>query len=419
MDNIRKHIASLEYLKDKILYVACSGGMDSMLLLAITSKYFTNVTALHMNYGLRGKESDEDEAFVREFCQKRGIKFLSKRSNLSTQTDANIQLEARKERYKWFQEILDISPNNRVLLAHHADDQVETFFMNLIRNSGVMGLAAMPEEHDGIVRPLLEFTKEELKNLAVSLGVNWREDSSNKESKYVRNSWRNEYLPFIEKEIPGIREEVVFLISKFQELQNVLEGKVKPLTNSLHEQEFIGDQKYDEMDVFEQVELWRQLGQHASIVEELKRLKQKGKYLYLKENEFGFDLLVREADGYSFIRSKAVEEVPELLIEKVQNIPDEFDLNTLYLDEDRVKGDLILRTWKQGDRIHPVGMKGSKLVSDILSDKKLRFKDKLRTLVLCDDDNVLWLAGLKVGRYALADSKSQNILRISSPISQE
>ncbi len=415
MHELEEHLKSLPSLKGKDLYVACSGGLDSMVLLSLIHKLHRDPIALHVNYGLRGEESDLDEQFVHAYCKERRIRFEVLHSDLSTRSNQNIniQLEARKERYEWFQKIIDEQPDSLILLAHHANDQVETFLMNLIRNSGVTGLAAMPEKHKSFLRPLLNFTKQDLLTYAQRNNIKWREDSSNQTLKYVRNSWRNEYLPFIEKSIPDIAESVLLLINKFQDLQNELEQKIRPLIAEIARTKFISDELYTPLDDLEKIEFWRQLGQRHTLIAEIERLSQKGKYILLLPNSFQYCFLIRETDGFSLLPSKLDLQLPDLLIDKVKNLPDEFDLNTLYLDAGKLSGQLHLRIWKKGDRIEPVGMKGSKLLSDILSDKKLNYHEKLQTLVLCDDAHIHWCPGVKIGRRALPDSDSKEILKIT------
>lgn len=415
MPELEEHLKSLTSLKGKELYVACSGGLDSMVLLSLMHKLQGDLIALHVNYGLRGEESDLDEQFVKAFCAEHRIRFEVLHSDLSKRKDenVNIQLEARKERYEWFQKILDEQPNRLILLAHHANDQVETFLMNLIRNSGVTGLAAMPEKHKSFLRPLLNFTKQDLLTYAQRNKIKWREDSSNQTLKYVRNSWRNEYLPFIEKSFPDISESVLLLINKFQNLQNELEQKISPIIAEIERIKFISDELYTPLDDLEKIEFWRQLGQRHTLIAEIERLSQKGKYIRLLPNSFEYCFLIRETGGYSLLPSKLDLRLPNLIIDKVKNLPNEFDLNTVYLDASKLSGPLHLRIWKKGDRIEPVGMKGSKLLSDILSDKKLNYREKLQTLVLCDDVHIHWCPGLKIGRKALPDSDSKEILKIT------
>ena len=162
MHRIEKHIQSnWSHLSSKAISIACSGGLDSMVLLALFCKLELDVNVLHVNYKLRGQDSEDDEKFVRKFCQSKSIKCEVRQIDLNEhlKSGGNLQQKARDFRYKWFQEIANGSDNNRIALAQHADDQVETFFINLARKSGIMGLACMPEENNGIIRPLLPFKK--------------------------------------------------------------------------------------------------------------------------------------------------------------------------------------------------------------------------------------------------------------------
>ena len=166
MHKIERHIESdWSHLKTNTLYVACSGGLDSIVLASVLSKLNFKVNVIHVNYQLRDQDSELDAQFVEAFCQSKSLPFKKRTVDLNSQLKdgGNLQELARNVRYDWFNEILSKSPENRVALAHHLNDQVETFFLNLARKSGVMGLACMPAENNGIIRPLLDFTKEELK----------------------------------------------------------------------------------------------------------------------------------------------------------------------------------------------------------------------------------------------------------------
>ena len=308
MHRIEKHIQSnWSHLSSKSISIACSGGLDSMVLLALFCKLELDVNVLHVNYKLRGQDSEDDEKFVRKFCQSKSIKCEVRQIDLNEQlkTSGNLQQKARDFRYKWFQEIANGSDNNRIALAQHADDQVETFFINLARKSGIMGLACMPEENNGIIRPLLPFKKEELSSYAKENRIQWREDRSNSDKKYRRNLLRNEVLPFVKKTIPTLEESVLILVRQFQSKQNELELAVEPIYKSILKNHMLSMHQFEKMSENAKIELFRMLEQPHGIAQEVEKLNQKGtKVPLLAATDHTFSSVVFDKSQLSFVSAE-------------------------------------------------------------------------------------------------------------------
>jgi tRNA(Ile)-lysidine synthase len=400
-------------LDKKLTYiVACSGGLDSAVLLYLLKKKDYNVRVIHMNYGLRGGDSDKDEEFVQNLCDELDVSLDIRRSKMyGTSTEKiNIQLETRNERYQWFEEILERSKNNRIALGHHQDDQIETFYLNLSRGAGVLGLSAMLPEHNGIVRPMLNIGKEELIQYASDNDIHWCEDSSNAESKYRRNKLRNVILPELYSSIPDLKESVLLIITKMQELQLELEQRCKSIAKSAMTNGVLLNSDIKNLNDLELIELFRQLG--VTYNEHLEVLKTEKTGGIVKVNSPDFDIIAKERDGYSLISSNAKPSI-RFETEDCDELPKRFNKQVLYLDKNKIIGDLKIRVWEIGDRIKPVGLDGSKLVSKVIKEGKLSTKDKLRCVVLTDSENILWVPGLSVGRTALADHNSQEIMKVS------
>lgn len=415
MSDLENYIAEkFKHLKPNHLFIACSGGLDSMTLLYVFNKLNFDVTALHVNYQLRGEQSELDSDFVQQFCTDHSINFQKKVVPISKelQKGGNLQALAREVRYNWFEAILSNSIENRILLGHHKDDQLETFYLNLARKSGVMGLASMLETNGKYLRPLLNHSKEEIKSYANNEGLEWREDKSNSEIKYNRNKLRNVILPAISKEIPTLTDSVVLLTKKFQDLQLELETSMAKHTKSILGTKFIDFETFDSLSDLERVEMFRQLHIHASVVSELKRLTIKGSRIALSNHSL-YEAIVKEKKGY-FFEEKRLEPLKYgLRIEKVSRLPDNFSKDAIYLDQEAISGTLKLRHWRVGDRIKSVGMNGSQLISDIIKDAHLRTDEKNQTLVVEDDKNILWCVGLKVARNALATNETKQIIKVT------
>ena len=401
----------LQPFKNKTLIVGCSGGIDSIVLVHFLADQGFTIHVVHVNYHKRANDSNLDQEFVENTCKNLKIKCSVVDFKENTHDSGNFQEAARDFRYAIFKKIGATYPDFAIVLAHHADDQIETFLMNLIRGSGVLGLAAMPMSRNSVVRPFLNTFKSRLHRYATEKGIAWKEDATNLENNYTRNKWRNEFIPFIEKEIPTIKESILFLIQLFQEKQKELSKKVNPLSMEIHQTNSISIDTFHQLSSEEKFELWRQLKQDAStfpFFEELPK-KQKGKFIEMKGD---FENVIRENQTLYFSSSNDEFELPQLLIEKVNSIPEQFSKNEIYLHSEKILGDLHLRPWKTGDRITPIGMKGSQLVSDIIKDAKIPSHLKATILVLEDAQRIHWVVGLKIGRYAIGNSP-KNLLKIS------
>ena len=411
MHRIEQHIeANWSRLKSFQISVACSGGMDSIVLAYALHQLNFKIDVIHVNYKLRGEDSELDAQLVEQFCMDNSIPFDKRIVDLKLQLKdgGNLQELARNVRYDWFHEI--ISTKGKVALAHHLDDQVETFFLNLARKSGVMGLACMPDENNGIVRPLLDFSKEDLKKYAEANAIEWREDVSNHDSKYRRNKLRNEILPNLTEVIPTLNSSVIELVKQFKRKQKELEEEVRQTVLSAISESSILLDNLNLMTELQYIEFFRQLGQPASIAQKIKRLKQKGTSVnFIASTANQFDKIVFDGDRLSFLVNSETP-LPELITEKVNELPTAFSKDEVYLDELKIVGKLHFRKWKTGDRMSPIGMSGTRLISDIISDAKINSHLKANLVLLCDDKHIHWCAGLCIGKFAVASSSSSSTI---------
>lgn len=203
------------YFNDKAskLFLACSGGIDSMVLLALAAAFSKGkgipLTVLHVNYGLRGEESDADEVFVRETCESLGVAFKVLKPAANPKGHVGVQAWARQIRYDWFRR--EASAEDKVLLAHHKNDLIETILMRIVRGSSLSGLMGMKASEGIFLRPLLEVTRSEIENYAKHEGIHFREDSSNLKLDYSRNRLRHQILPELESMFPGASENLMEL----------------------------------------------------------------------------------------------------------------------------------------------------------------------------------------------------------------
>ena len=400
-------------INPEIVFVAVSAGVDSTLLLELTASYF-KVIALHVNYKLRGEDSDLDQSFLESFCAKKSIPIHVKVHDLKTELQyksSNLQNRAREIRYDFFKENLSKHQNSVLFLGHHSDDQIETFFINYFRNSGMAGLSGMKEQNGKFFRPFLAFAKNEIVECAKEKMLIWREDQSNAKNDYLRNRFRNEIIPAIEKHIPSFKSSVLNLTQVLQKNQIQLEEEISifieftKVKRNIPIIEFAnwGDERW--------IEMLRQLKLPTGFLTELKKLLHTSKGAKLKFPKNGLiRSVIREKDSFYFeFHEPKTQNKPKLTSSIVSNLPTVFSKQILFLDDDKIKGELTLRKWSRGDRIYPIGINGSKLISDVLTDAKVTHADRNEQWVLCDDSKIISCIGHCVDRRAIA---TKNTIKI-------
>ncbi|GAA6769250.1 tRNA lysidine(34) synthetase TilS [Flavobacterium sp. CGRL1] len=390
LSKFQNHIVSrFPFLKQKKLFLAVSGGLDSMVLLHLFKQLNYEIAVLHCNFQLRGLESFGDQEFIQNYCDKNNIKIFT--TQFDTQAFAedyklSIQVAARELRYSWFYELLDEKHFDYFLTAHHADDNLETFIINLTRGTGLDGLTGIPEQNDKIIRPLLPFSREEILKYAQENNIEWREDSSNASTKYVRNKIRHDLVPVLKQINPNF-------LDAFQKTQSFL-------------------QESKEMVEDASIVIYQQVAKEAGDdihfdLNQLKKLPNYKSYLYQWLNEFGFsawndiyDLVEGQSGKQVFSDEFRLLKNREILIltpisetsekEEFEIYENDTEVNfplkmtlcnvghttfgsnrTIFVDAEKIQFPLKLRKWNEGDVFQPFGMNGkSKKVSKLFKDEK-------------------------------------------------
>ncbi|UII75676.1 tRNA lysidine(34) synthetase TilS [Flagellimonas sp. HMM57] len=426
-----EHInTNFSFLREKRLLLACSGGIDSVVLAHLTVGYGLKVTLAHCNFNLRGKESDGDEAFVRNLSNQLKIPFLVNSFDTEQyvkEYKVSVQMAARELRYKWFDEILGTERFDYVLTAHHADDNLETFIINLSRGTGIDGLLGIPAQNGSVVRPLLHFSRNDILNYAKKENIKWREDSSNAENRYLRNKIRLEVVPKLKELHPTFLEN-------FRKTQNHLSQTDALLKNH------IGEIKN---------ELFHKTGDHYKInINELLKLQPIDAYLYQLLHEFGFtewDNVKTLLTGNSGkeVRSKThklLKDRTHLILREREDQKNEvFDIsenatsidfpvqlkfeevnamigasrNVVFLDKEKLNYPLLLRNWEKGDYFYPFGMKGKKKISKFFKDEKVDMYSKSKQWLLCSGDAIIWVLGKRMDERFKVDASTNSILKIT------
>lgn len=395
-------------------FLAVSGGADSMALLHVFSSLQLPIEVLHVNYHLRGNDSDLDQKLVEDFCGKKKIPFHIHSVFLKEKLKqgGNLQALARQERYTFFEKKQNEYPNSYVVLAHHQNDQIETFWLQLLRNSGMLGLAGMKEQNGIYLRPFLSISKEELVKYLEENQVIWREDVSNAKNDYLRNRLRNEVLPALKSTLPDLNENVRLLQSVFRE--NITEKenflKIELEKSKISEKlslEFV--QKLDETAILLLFRSFNIPNHQLKGFLHLLTAPTGTKITWLSEGEK--QTLVREKSHLQWLKNIDFP-LPKIHSEKVEHLPHQFSKSILYLDADKIKGELSVRFWQIGDRISPPGMKGSKLISDILKDAGVPHAERKKALVLQDEEKLLACINIAVDRSTLATKNTTSILKV-------
>ena len=397
-------------LKDKkasCYFIACSGGIDSMALLHLAEQLMLKIHVLHVNYNLRGNDSRKDSILIENYCLKKNIPFSIISVNLKQQLileGGNLQNEARKIRYDFFKEKLNSVKKSKLLVAHHLDDQIETFWLQLFRGSGLKGMAGMNFENNQILRPLLNVKKSDLIQYAEENNLTWREDASNAKIDYERNKWRNEFLPFLRKEIFEIDESVSALQNVFSQNLELIQSQIAEITAEINANKYIGLIKFKKLKSVDYVELFRALEiPRNQIIPFIKLFSsQKGIRIRWKDENQKEREIIREQGGFYFNLYDDNFRIPELKIEQVTDFPEKFDKQTFYFSQNKINGAIYIRLWKKGDRIYPIGLAGSKLISDVITDAKVpNWKRKLQ-LVICDQTKILACLDHCIDRRAIS-----------------
>lgn len=407
---------------DKPVLIALSGGADSVALLLVLLRLGFSCVAAHCNFHLRGVESDRDEKFVRDLCRERNIlchvaSFDTK--DYASQHGLSIEMAARDLRYAFFRQLMKELNIPVVAVAHHRSDQAETVLLNLLRGSGIHGLRGMKAENHGVVRPLLNCSKQEILKYLDSLGQTYVTDSSNLSAEPQRNKIRLEVIPLLESINPqavlAINRSAEYLLQAEKMLKRsvVLEIQRYQVDDNCFKREMVNSE-YGGLLLYEWL---NPLGFHSSQLDQLLNVATSdatGKYIKSATHTVWIEreLLIctdNELEG----------QMPELEITRFPagEISINRDSSEAWLDADKISMPLNQRLVATGDRFFPLGMKGSKLVSDYMTDRKFSMLQKRRQTVLTDaKDRIVWLVGLRIDERFKCCENTINIVRVKIKI---
>ena len=396
--------------------VAVSGGMDSVVLAHMLQACGYSFALAHVNYKLRGVDSDLDQKFVESLAQSFQVDCYSKSEPIKPEA-SGIQEKARKLRYAFFEEIKNTYGFDAVLTAHHSDDQLETFFMRLSRGSGLAGLGGIRERNGFLIRPLLHFSKKVLLSYAKENKLQWREDISNSSTKYLRNTIRHNVIPAFLSSSPQAATNTLESIRHIAETFDVISLQLNDIKaqwkennefieipivslNTLVPQSFWMHHLFS-MYGFDQEEIIKLLQTHSG-----KKCTSSSHELLRERNHL---VLQKKSPKSKMTQEQYLVPItgiktPIELQIKTTGFDDESSNSCVLLDADTLDFPLVLRRWKTGDVFHPSGMLGKKKLSKFFKDEKMSSLEKQEQWLLCSGSAIVWIVGKRINRKFEATS---------------
>ncbi len=423
--------------------VALSGGADSVALLAVLVELGFECEALHCNFQLRGQESERDEAFVRSLCAALRCTLRTVRFDVEarmSERGESVEMACRSLRYEWFEEMASLHGLCYVAVAHHMEDNVETFFLNLLRGSGLDGVAGMRFRRGLYIRPLLGCTRPEIEAYLERRGLGFVTDSTNMSDDFRRNRLRNRVIPVLEEHFAGAAGAIArsqgSLLDDLMLLESLVDREIGNYMRSdggVAVAEMLADFGACAPHMLFRMMRKRHVGFSASLAAEVARSCKEGcsgKFFNAGGQSFlldrGFLLPVEETDEMVEVHIRLATPDTFAGIMSVELLPrDKFSPSRnpyeAWFDADAVaQHDLVIRPPRRGDRLSPFGMKGSRLLSDIFRDAKLSASDKKLVRVLAlprgedgAEDTILWIPGLRASRHFPVTDHTRSVLRLT------
>ena len=424
--------------QDKIL-LTVSGGVDSMVLMSLCVNSGYNVGVAHCNFSLRGQESDEDEIMVQETARRYGIECYNKRFDTQGEmerTGESMEMAARRLRYEWFYELCDKHNYTVIAIAHHIDDSIETFFINMLRGTGLRGLTGISNRVGRVVRPLMFATRKEILDYALHKHITFREDSSNRSTKYLRNKIRLGLIPRLKEINPRFAFMMNQNVARLTATQQFIDSAIDNIFERAARIE--GDICTIEMDKIIDVRtrsfviyeiLSSRFGFKGDVVDALckaldndstgRRFYSRSHVAYIDrgnivvariEDKDPCEIMVNKGQQRAYCGNSVLYfEVCDVDSLPTYNVAD----NIALLDAEKITYPLMLRRWCDGDSFTPYGMNGSKKVSDYLIDRKVSMAEKSRQFVLLSGDEIAWLVGRRIAHPFRITDKTEWVLRIT------
>ena len=415
IQSVAAYIKEHNLLKaDGLVLVALSGGADSVALVHVLKALGYALTALHCNFHLRGEESDRDQQFVETLCQRADIPLLVKHFNTkeyARQNRQSIEMAARDLRYDWFRQEITTQKAQAIAVGHHMNDQAETVILNLLRGTGIRGLAAMHPKQGNIVRPLLGTTRQKIEEYLSSHGLSYITDSSNLEHDVLRNRVRLEVMPLLADLQPAV---IPVMARAAENIKQSLPYYTKGIDTAMKDNGFTEDTL--------NIAVYQEKGRPFILLHEWLHPFgfNNAQINDIRKQISGQPGGIWESQTHRLLRDRA-----HLLLDEKQDETDKpvIEMNETseigptgaefaYVDADLITAPLVIRKVQNADWFVPFGMKGRKLLSDFLTNQKLSRFQKERQWVLCHGNDIVWVIGLRSDNRFRVTPQTKRIIQL-------
>ncbi|MFZ5552673.1 MAG: tRNA lysidine(34) synthetase TilS [Bacteroidota bacterium] len=420
-------------LEEKKFLLAVSGGIDSVVLAHLFYESRLNFSIAHFNFSLRGEESDRDEQLVQHLAENYDARFFIRKADTvvyAEEKGISIQMAARELRYEWFYELCRQNKLDYIVTAHHRNDQVETFFINLARGTGIEGLTGMKTTDGKLFRPLLGFSKQELENYAQTHHLSWRDDESNNSVKYQRNKIRLDIIPKLEELNSAFIQNTAECMERLNAVNIIYKQFVEEkrqqfvVKNDFGWEIDLQQLKKEKIAIHLLYEMLRPYNFHSKTVKDIfeERKKETGKKFFSTThrvvNHRGILLITKliAEDLETFQIHENDEEVLFPVKMKIEKLPKGEIIKSdkiVQLDYDKIRFPVMIRKWYRGDSFFPLGMKGRKKLSDFFIDNKYSLVEKENIYVLVSGDQVIWVIGKRLDDRFKITEQTSNILQLT------
>ena len=432
LEKVQRHInQNLPFLNNSKLLIAVSGGIDSMVLLDICIKLKLDFCIAHCNFSLRDKESDTDQQFIEEYAKSNNIKLFVTRFDtmrFGADNKVSVQVAARQLRYLWFDELLSENSIDYLLTAHHLDDSLETFIINLSRGTGLDGLMGIPQQNGNTIRALLPFSRKDIESYAHKNNIAWREDSSNASDKYLRNKIRHTIAPEIKKLNDSFDTSFYNSLLKLQQSQSLATDAAvlvyKQVVTDNNNKKYINIKQLIRLPnykayLYEWLKgfgftAWDDI--HRLINAQSGKVVYSGNYRLLKDRDIFILEAKRQEQPHMYEINAGTAEIVNPLhikVTPVNKITKTGNNSVIFVDAEKIKFPLFVRKWLEGDVFYPLGMNGlKKKISKYFKDEKLSLSDKEDTWLLSTVNEIVWIIDKRADeRFKVTDTTTQ-ILKI-------
>ncbi len=419
------------YLCNGRLLLAVSGGVDSVVLAHLCHDAKLDFALAHCNFNLRGEESDADEAFVIDLADSLDAEIHTENfdtEKYASEKGISIQMAARDLRYEWFEQLRKILNFDFILTAHHANDNLETFLINLIRGTGLEGLSGIKSENQKLIRPLLTFNRKEIEDFARAHNLKWREDSSNASEKYLRNKIRHQIVPLMEEVNPQLLDSFGKTQRHLRESLDLVEDYISLLYPKVVEKNDFG---------------------YSLDIDFLKKIPNQKQILYQLLKSFGFTewndvyglleaqsgkvvysnthRLIRDRQKLLLTEKRKRSDTIEFVVKEGENFmmipPGTFCIsetdslgktskNCIYVPKRKLQFPLVIRKKQKGDYFYPFGMQGKKKVSRFFKDEKFSLLEKENTWLLCSEGEIVWVINHRADDRFAVEEGDKDIFKI-------